>query len=285
MKREEPAEIASPMWEGSKLYQKRARLALPLLVRQAKARQPITYGSLAKELRMPNARNLNYPLGSIRASLQLLGEKWGKDSPPAIQVLVENETTKLPGKGIALSPEIGISFQSQVKAEQVRVYAYQRWDDVLRDLNLEPAPSNAVLIKIAKSSRGGGGVESEEHRQLKEYVRDHPKSLGLRHKSKDAKLERGLPSGDSLDVSFESPERWTAVEVKSAKSNKADQARGVFQCVKYEAVMEAELASKASWKRNFEVKAILVVEEKLDPDLWRLANTLGVRVCEVQRGK
>lgn len=284
MKREETAEIASPMWEGNKLYQERARLALPLLVRQAKARKPIIYGDLAKELRMPNARNLNWPLGSIRTSLQLLGKKWGKDVPPAIQVVVINKKTKLPGTGIALSSETDTDFRSQVKAEQARVYAYQRWDDVLRDLNLEPAPSNAALVKIAKSSRGGGGDESKEHRQLKEYVRDHPKILGLRHKSKDAKLERGLPSGDSLDVSFESPERWTAVEVKSAKSDKADQARGVFQCVKYEAVMKAELASKASWKRDFEVKVILVVEEKLDPDLWSLANTLGVRVCEVQRG-
>ena len=66
------------MWEGNKLYQERARRALPLLVRQAKAGRTITYGRLADELRMPNARNLNYPLGSIRASLQLLGGKWGK---------------------------------------------------------------------------------------------------------------------------------------------------------------------------------------------------------------
>ena len=97
-------------------------------------------------------------------------------------------------------------------------------------------------------------------------------------------LERRLPSGDSLDVSFESSQRWTAVEVKSAKSDKADYARGVFQCVKYEAVMEAELVSKASRKKDFEVKAILVVEGKLDPDLWSLANTLGVCAREVPVG-
>ena len=72
--------------------------------------------------------------------------------------------------------------------------------------------------------------------------------------------------------------------MKSAKSDKADYARGVFQCVKYEAVMEAELVSKASRKKDFEVKAILVVEGKLDPDLWSLANTLGVCVREVPVG-
>ena len=232
---------------------------------------------------MPNARNLNYPLGSIRASLQLLGKKWGKDTPPGIQVLVVNKNTKLPGTGIALFSETDTDFPGQVEAEQARVYAYPRWDDVLRDLNLESAPSNAILVEIAKGFSGGGG-ESEEHRQLKEYVRDHPEILGLRHKSKDATLEEKLPSGDSLDVSFESSQRWTAVEVKSAKSDKADYARGVFQCVKYEAVMEAELVSKASRKKDFEVQAILVVEGKLDPDLWSLANTLGVCVREVPVG-
>ena len=166
MTREETAEIASPMWEGNELYQKRARLVLPLLVRQAKAGRTVTYGNLAKELCMPNARNLNYPLGSIRASLQLLGKKWGKNIPPGIQVLVVNKDTKLPGTGIALFPETGTDFRAQVKAEQARVYAYPRWDDVLRYLNLEPAPPNATLVETAKGFRGGG--ESEEHRQLKE---------------------------------------------------------------------------------------------------------------------
>ena len=282
MTRKETAEIAAPLWEGNKLYQERARRALPLLVRQAKAGRTITYGKLADELCMPNARNLNYPLGSIRASLQLLGKEWGKDIPPGIQVLVVNKNTKLPGTGIALFSETDTDFPGQVEAVQARVYAYPRWDDVLRDLNLESAPSNATLVETAKGFSGGG--ESEEHRQLKEYVRDHPEILGLRHKSKDATLERRLPSGDSLDVSFESSQRWTAVEVKSAKSDKADYARGVFQCVKYEAVMEAELVSEASRKKDFEVKAILVVEGKLDPDLWSLANTLGVCVREVPVG-
>ena len=282
MTREETAEIAAPLWEGNKLYQERARRALPLLVRQAKAGRTITYGKLADELCMPNARNLNYPLGSIRASLQLLGKKWRKDILPGIQVLVVNKNTKLPGTGIALFSETDTDFPGQVEAEQARVYAYPRWDDVLRDLNLESAPSNATLVETAKGFSGGG--ESEEHRQLKYYVRDHPEILGLRHKSKDATLEGRLPSGDSLDISFESSQRWTAVEVKSAKSDKADYSRGVFQCVKYEAVMEAELVSKASRKKDFEVKVILVVEGKLDPDLWSLANTLGVCVREVPVG-
>ena len=60
----ETAEIAEPIW-GDMLYQQRARLAFPMLVRQALAGKPLTYEDLAEELEMPNPRNLNYVLGSI----------------------------------------------------------------------------------------------------------------------------------------------------------------------------------------------------------------------------
>ena len=275
MTREETAEIAAPMWEGDKPYQVRARLALPLLVRQAKAGKPIPYGKLAKELCMPNARNLNYPLGSIRASLQLLGEKWEDDIPPGIQVLVVNKNTGLPGTGIALSPD-------QVKPEQDRVYAYLRWDDVLRDLNLEPATSNATLVEAARDFESGG--ESEDHLQLKNYVRDHPEIIGLQNESAATEVEKKLLSGDRLDVSFKSSQHWTAVEVKSAKSHEDDLKRGVFQCVKYKAVMSAELVANGKRKRDFEVEVILAVEGELKPDLLGLVHTLDVDVCEIPVG-
>jgi hypothetical protein len=44
---------------GDKLYQERARRAMPILVRQALASQPIYYSDLAEELGMSNPRNLN----------------------------------------------------------------------------------------------------------------------------------------------------------------------------------------------------------------------------------
>lgn len=50
--------------QGDKLYQQRAREALPLLVRQASACETIYYQELADEMGMPNPRNLNYVLGS-----------------------------------------------------------------------------------------------------------------------------------------------------------------------------------------------------------------------------
>jgi hypothetical protein len=52
------AEISEPI-SGDRLYQERARRALPLLVRQAQAGAPIHYSELAEELGMPNPRNLS----------------------------------------------------------------------------------------------------------------------------------------------------------------------------------------------------------------------------------
>jgi len=65
----ETGEVAETM-EGNKLYQERARRAMPILVRQALAGETIYYQDLADELGMPNPRNLNFVLGSpnVRAA-------------------------------------------------------------------------------------------------------------------------------------------------------------------------------------------------------------------------
>jgi len=84
---------------GEKLYQERARAALPVLVRQAKAGKPILYGALAEELKMPNPRNLNYPLGSIGRTIEKISSAWKLKIPP-IQCLVINKRDALPGEGI-----------------------------------------------------------------------------------------------------------------------------------------------------------------------------------------
>src|SRR4051794_35751946 len=92
------AEIAEPI-SGDALYQRKAREALPILVRQAEACRPITYGDLAEEIGMPNPRNLNLPLGSIGQTLENLSKRWREKIPP-LQCLVVNKNTGLPGEGI-----------------------------------------------------------------------------------------------------------------------------------------------------------------------------------------
>src|SRR5690606_5428016 len=135
----ETAENAEPL-SGDKLYQQRARKALPILVRQALACTPITYEDLADELAMPNPRNLNYVLGSIGTALGNLSEDWEEEVPP-VQCLVVNKTTRLPGEGIAwfvsdLKTYKKLPMKQKrevVQAELTRIYSYK--DRKSRHLN------------------------------------------------------------------------------------------------------------------------------------------------------
>lgn len=279
--RTDTARIAEPI-TGDKEYQKRARAALPLLVRQAEAGTPVLYSDLATELGMPNPRNLNYVLGSVGQSLELLSIEWGEKVPP-IQCLVVNKATGLPGEGVGwfvLKKEDFAALPSRrkrevVQAELQQIYAYRRWREVLAALDLQPAASDfSEIIKTARAYGGGG--ESERHKALKEYVANHPETVGLSASTK-ATTEEPLLSGDRLDVSFAKKSLWVAAEVKSADSPEPDLARGILQCVKYLAVMEAILTAE---KRQPNARAVLVLEGKLPPKLVELKNLLGVEVVE-----
>lgn len=279
----ETAEKATPFTTGTKLYHERARKALPLLVRQAEAGQTVAYSDLAAELEMPNARNLNFVLGSVGETLLELGRTWSQRVPP-IQCLVVNKETGLPGEGVAWflvdKADYAKLSRSQkravVKAELSQISAYPGWRKVLAALQLQPvAQDYGPLLAQAAAFRSGG--ESEEHRRLKEYVAAHPQVVGLAATRPPAATEVALPSGDALDVSFRSSDEWVAVEVKSHLSPIADVVRGIYQCVKYRAVMEATLAADG---RVAGVRAVLVLQSKLPSALVPLRNTLGVEVVE-----
>lgn len=275
------AKISEPI-SGDKAYQVRARAALPLLVRQAQAGVPVFYSDLAEELGMPNPRNLNYVLGSIGQSLERLSKVWETKVPP-IQCLVINKSTGLPGEGVGWFLVKKEDFSALplrqkraiVEAELQYVFSYPAWGKVLKALSLEPTTSDFSPI-VTKASGGYGGGESEAHKALKKYVAQNPIAIGLKANTVGV-TEYSLPSGDSLDVSFNGKTVWVAAEVKSALSAEADIARGLFQCVKYRAVMEAVLLSEA---RPQNARALLVLESSFPQTLVPLRNILGVEVIE-----
>lgn len=277
----ENAKIAGNLW-GDKLYQQRAREALPLLVRQAEAGTTVYYSELAEELGMPNARNLNYPLGAIGDALEELSEKWG-EKVPVLQCLVVNKTTELPGEGIGWFIEKREQFRNLPRARQQRllsaalaeVYSYPAWREVLYELGL-PNPPSLDQVTLDTASRARAGGESEKHRLLKEYVAAHPELAGVAAEV-EGETEYALPSGDRVDVLFKSLGHWCAMEVKPESSDEADLLRGLFQCVKYKAVIEA---LQATLFLSPGVRAVLVLEGELPGDLTSVRNVLGVEVIE-----
>ena len=258
-------------------------MALPILIRQAEARKTLHYSDLAQELGMPNPRNLNFVLGSIGQTLEQLSKEWNTKIPP-LQALVVNKNSGLPGEGIGwfLVKEEEFSTlpnhkkKTIIDAELSHVFAFPHWDRVLHALGLEPVEGDfSHTIELASQMRGGG--ESDRHKALKDFVARHPASIGLPSNTPCGLMEERLPSGDSLDVSFSTQSSWIAAEVKSALSSAADITRGLFQCVKYRAVMEAVLLARSQVK---DVRALLVVESGFPKHLLPLKNLLGIEVVD-----
>lgn len=278
------ANTASPIF-GDKLYQERARAALPLLVRQAEAASPVFYSSLARELDMPNPRNLNYVLGCIGQTIEQLSKRRPKrDRIPPIQCLVVNKATGLPGEGIGWFLVKKEDFSKLpmkrrreiVQAELQHVYAYRGWRQLLGELELEPIEVDfSPLVRSASSFRGGG--ESPEHRVLKEFVAANPAAIGLPPATPRGSVEFPLASGDCLDVLFRTRSLSVAAEIKSARSSEADLTRGIFQCIKYRAVLEATLIAESQPPN---ARAILVLGGTMPSRLLALANLLGVEFVQ-----
>jgi len=232
---------------------------------------------------MPNPRNLNYVLGSIGQAMRRLSKRWKVKVPP-IQCLVVNKATGMPGEGIGWflikKEDFGAlplrRRREIVQAELQEIYAYPHWREVLSELKLIPARTD-FSHEVAKASKAFGGGESPEHKRLKEFVAKNPTAIGLSQTTQVGQTEYRLPSGDCLDISFRSSKGWVAAEVKSRISDEADLVRGVFQCVKYQAILDAVLLSES---KAFDVRAILVLEDKLPESLQPLCNLLGVEVVD-----
>lgn len=88
-----------------------------------------------------------------------------------------------------------------------------------------------------------------------------------------------FPSADRIDVVFRdgNSERWVGVEVKGPSSDDADILRGLFQCVKYAALREAELKSVP---KKGSTRVVLVLSKTLPQSLKVIKNLLGVEVVE-----
>jgi hypothetical protein len=269
---------------GEKLYQKRAQRTLPILVRQALAKTQTTYSALAAELGMPNPRNLNYVLGAIGSSLQDLAKEW-KERVPPLQYLVVQKLTGVPGDGVGVYADEIKRFSSlplwekrvAVLRELVAIYGYPRWSDVLVHFGLPKAPPALTDGLLRPAGGGGGSGESEAHRDLKDYVARTPSVVGLGTGGLQTDVEFPLYSGDAVDVFFRSRDQWLAVEVKAANASPEDIGRGLFQCVKYQAVAAAMIAVQGGAEH---ANAALVLENELPTQLHAVRNTLGITVFE-----
>ncbi len=248
--------------------------------------KPVPYQKLAFEIgRLDHhgrghAHGLGHILGKMGYALQALEER--RHEPiPHIQSLVVKKTGSL--KGL---PDTGIDLfwpdyqtlskqekYNKVRAEYQRIKDYgHRWNDILQQLDLLP-----VLVSSTPSYRRGGG-ESEHHLALKQYIQAHPHIVGA-NANDAAHVEYAFPSLDKVDVLFQGADRWLAVEVKSHISDEKDYERGLYQCVKYRALLQAmQQDERYPVSPGHTIEAVLVLETALPDPYQPLARLLGIRV-------
>ncbi|ATX67513.1 hypothetical protein [Roseinatronobacter bogoriensis] len=138
-------------------------------------------------------------------------------------------------------------------------------------------PAASKIEDIIEAARSFGGGEGPEHKSLKEFVRLNPQCVGLPIGSGEGESEVVTPSGDRIDVIFERMDCIVAVEVKPASAPIHDITRGLFQCVKYRAVLQAHSDFVGDSRP---VVLLLVLGGTLPADLFPLRNSLGVTVVE-----
>jgi len=271
--------LNSTLLSGDSFSKIKARVTLPYLVRQAKAGKTIFYSELALEVDVQNPRNLNNVLGHIGTALKQIDS-----TIPQIQCLVINKQSHLPGDGI--EGFIDVKNYSKLPRTQkqellnralAQIFSFSKWDWVLQELGLEPIEFDiSKLIEKAKHIKGGGG-ESKFHKDFKELIANNPSLIGLSNNLDKGKTEYLLPSADSIDVVFDDKSTKIGVEVKSRISNDDDILRGLFQCVKYKYLIEAEQVVK---NHEPDSRVILVLEGQFPKSLIGVKNALGIEVLD-----
>ena len=115
------------------LSQKRARIILPILVRQAESHQTITYGNLAKEIGIHH-RVLRYPLDCIGNTIVELNRGL-EEEIPQIQSVVVNQDTGMPGNSVNFLRNANSSKKEEIVKEMLlSVFNYPKWIEVLNKL-------------------------------------------------------------------------------------------------------------------------------------------------------
>lgn len=254
----------------------------------------LTYGEAASRLEKECGFGRIFPavrMGVVVGEMQYRILELDEDAPLLNVLLVRNDTgepgdeareflanrnpaeIRLEEEGVRTShPELWTELVMQAAEE---VYRFPDWDAVYGELFGRYVPDpQCTPAEDSRSPRGGGG-EGANHRALRIWVMRHPKRIGRRFGSAKVETEKELLSGDRVDIVFTTARELLAIEVKSRDSNWYDLRRGIFQCIKYQAVLQAQEQSGRS------VNSLLVSECRLSADLTRLAKDLGVSYSQV----
>ena len=257
------------------------RKTIPILVEWAKRKETKhTYGDLIRLLGYQHGRctRIGLPLGCIKSIFKRLEEEAGLEEIPTLNALVANTKSKLPSAGFSYVHPDYDKMEHNIKRIIVEkanndAINYNKWDNILALLGLKPYFSQADEDKIRSGAFSFGG-EGKEHKEMKDFIAANPKLINTNISEKGI-CEHILLSGDRLDVYF--PKSRTIIEVKPKSASDADILRGLFQCIKYKAILNAEAEVKGEIPNS---KVILVIGGTLSISNRNVKECLNIEVIE-----
>lgn len=284
--------------EGDSWTKRTARIGFPILVEFARNRREITYGEWDAKIVERGlghhvvAVEYGYPAGTIGDACEAYAAKTGLPVPP-INLMVVNKRYRVPGRGAHnylkrfcaqrlhrdVSPD-QLSIPQQralIDYAHEEIFDFPSWGDVLKACGLAEteAPRSKPKRRRPRPSGWSTGPESDAHKRLKQQVSDDPALVGL-NTDESGTQEHLLCSGDRLDVYFK--RAAVGVEVKTADAGFDEIHRGIFQCVKYKAVLRAQQIYD---RRIPTADCLLALGGALPVELQEIVTLFGVR-CYAQ---
>ena len=246
----------------------------------------ITYGELAAEIGYPLPHIYNDFGVRIGETLCEMGHMFDPitidgERVPILQALAVGSKTKLPSNGLQEFEKTYASLSTNKKrdfaqCEYAKIFNFgSKWNQVLELLGVEESDAGRDTLRQGRRYNPYGSEGSPEHIALRDWVIANPAFFNLPEGTVGLP-EYPLKSGDQVDVVFTKDEiALLGVEVKSWRSDRDDLQRGIFQCIKYKAVLTAEATAA---DKIAEIDCILVAEGTLGTILSQLKAKLGVKV-------
>ena len=142
-----------------------------------------------------------------------------------------------------------------------------------------PETSNRPLIRPRAETARGHLLPRGEKDQETDGLAPSPLEGEARRSRGEPFVEYSFPSLDAVDVLFKNKKRWVAVEVKSRISSEKDYERGLYQCVKYHALLEATKKDD-NYKVPEDIQVVLLLEKTLPQRYKQAATELNIKVIE-----
>lgn len=295
---------------GKMRYSIFAPRLLPQLLWCAINRKLMTYGDVARNVSFPINYQQGRAMGTAAGWLAgYMGDYCAANELPPLNALIVNEQTRIPSGGATpYFRRYGIRDYEQLDLEEKRdalenklyplIFQGGIWSALLEvnDIDLvrpkrfrdydQDEDGELEGFQLPRVIRQGSVGESDAHKALKEYVINNCETIEnlrlLGCKKDCAETEHLLPSLDRPDVLFRNDGFSVACEIKSWHSDEDDLLRGIFQCVKYTALLNAIHTLKGETTAS---ECILIVQEDLPRELQRVANRLRVPHIRLSRKK